>query len=567
MKAFVFKLISVLLLAAILIPFLASCHGSLRLPEEPVIDVPEDPGTDPDPQEPAKTFNVPESFDTSRNYEITFWAKNESNITQANVYRKAVEDFEALYPNIKVKLKIYTDYGRIYQDVLTNIGTGTTPNICITYPDHIATYMTGENNMVPLNSFMDDEKYGLGGSEIRFDGPASDEMIPKFLEECAFGSTYYALPYMRSTEVCYINKTFVEKLGFTLPETLTWDFIWEVAEAATAKNADGTYTVNGQNTMIPVIYKSTDNMMIQMLRQRNAGYSTPDGKIAIFNDTTREILLTLAEHTASGAFCTFKRIGYPANFLNAGQCIFAIDSTAGATWMGCDAPQMDIAEDNIVKFETEVMTIPQFDTENPQMISQGPSICIFNKADPQEVLASWLFTQYLLTNDVQISYATIEGYVPVTTKAQNSEEYKDYLSRGGEDNDYYYDVKIKTTKILLENIDKTFVTHVFNGSTSLRNASGEMIEQVVKTVRGKKTVDDAYIDNLYENMISLYKLTNTVDDTPDDPQDNDPIGAHDSKDLGPLPLGSVALIASLATVWVLILAYFAVNTIKKQKNK
>ena len=30
-------------------------------------------------------------------------------------------------------------------------------------------------------------------------------------------------------------------LDTTLPEVLTWDFIWEVAEAATAKNPDGTY--------------------------------------------------------------------------------------------------------------------------------------------------------------------------------------------------------------------------------------------------------------------------------------------------------------------------------------
>ena len=30
------------------------------------------------------------------------------------------------------------------------------------------------------------------------------------------------------------------------------------------------------------------------------------------------------------------------------------------------------------------------------MISQGPSVCVFNKEDPQEVLASWLFTLYLL---------------------------------------------------------------------------------------------------------------------------------------------------------------------------
>ena len=104
----------------------------------------------------------------------------------------------------------------------------------------------------------------------------------------------------------------------------------------------------------------------------------------------------------SGAFSTFKISSYPANFLNAGQCVFAIDSTAGATWMGADAPLSDISEDAFVDFETAVRMVPQYDPEHPQMISQGPSICVFNKADPQEVLASWLFAQYLLTDEVQI---------------------------------------------------------------------------------------------------------------------------------------------------------------------
>ena len=532
MKKTFIKALALLLVASALLTSLAGCHGSIERIE----------------------FILPEEFDTSKTYEITFWAKNESNVDQANVYRKAVADFEALYPNIKVNLKIYTDYGRIYQDVITNISTNTTPNVCITYPDHIATYMTGDDTVVPLNQLMADEKYGLGGSELLFDGPTAEELIPKFLEECAFGDTYYALPYMRSTEVCYVNKTYVEKLGFTLPETLTWDFIWEVSEAALAKDSDGNFLVNGQKTMIPIIYKSTDNMMIQMLKQKGAGYSSPNGVIEIFNDTTKDILLTLADHTASGAFGTFKRVGYPANFLNAGQCIFAIDSTAGATWMGCDAPQMDIPENNIVRFETEVMSIPQYDTEDPQMISQGPSICIFNKEDSGEVLASWLFAQYLLTNEVQIPYATLEGYVPVTSKAQSSDEYADYLSRGGEDNGHYYDIKIKATQILIENMDNTFITPVFNGSTSLRNTAGDMIETMVRAVKAKKTVDEEYIDQLYDDMVSLYRL--------------DQIGSADHKvDLGPFPSASVALLVSLALIWVAILTYFIVNTFKKRKNK
>ena len=82
-------------------------------------------------------FTMPEAADTSREIEITFWAKNDTNKAQTDIYRKAIEDFEELYPNIKVTLKLYTDYSRIYNDVITNIATNTTPNVCITYPDHI----------------------------------------------------------------------------------------------------------------------------------------------------------------------------------------------------------------------------------------------------------------------------------------------------------------------------------------------------------------------------------------------------------------------------------------------
>ena len=501
-------------------------------------------------------FVIPEEFDTARNYEITFWAKNDTNKTQTRIYEKAISDFEALYPNIKVNLRLYTDYGKIYNDVITNISTQTTPNVCITYPDHIATYLTGTNCVVPLDELFINEKYGLGGSELLYDGPSKEEIIPQFLKECSFGEHYYAIPYMRSTEACYINKTYVEALGYTLPETLTWDFIWEVSEAATAKDAEGNFLINGQKVMIPFIYKSTDNMMIQMLRQQNAGYSTDEGEILIFNDTTKEFLNTIAEHVKTGAFSTFKISGYPANFLNAGQCIFAVDSTAGATWMGTDAPLSDISEDKLVEFETEVMTIPQFDPENPVMISQGPSVCVFNKADHQEVLASWLFAQYLLTNEVQIAYAGTEGYVPVTSKAQQSAEYQDYLSRGGEDNETYYDVKIKASKLLLENTRNTFVTPVFNGSASLRDAAGQMIENVSKSVKRKETVNETYIQALYEDMTSLHRLDQIAD-----------AGGREAgkEELGKLPGTAVALLLAIAGAWILMAVYVICGWLKKKK--
>ncbi len=499
-------------------------------------------------------FDVPEGLDPDKSYEITFWAKSDSNATQTNLYRKAISDFEALYPNIKVKLVTYFDYGRIYQDVITNIPTGTTPNVCISYPDHVATYLEGDDIIVPLDTLMADERFGLGGSEVKFDGVTGGEIIEKFLNECKIGGVQYALPFMRSTEACYINKTYVERLGFEIPETLTWDFIWQVCEKALEKNADGTYKINGQQVMIPFIYKSTDNMMIQMLAQKGAPYSNDEGEVLIFNDECEKILLDINREAEKKTFSTFKISSYPGNYLNRGQCIFAIDSTAGATWMGADAPLIDVPESELVEFETVVKEIPQFDTENPKMISQGPSVCVFNKEDKGEVLASWLFCQFLLTNSVQVPYSETEGYVPVTKKAQSSPEYIDYLSRSGENNELYYSVKIDAAKLLLENTENTFITPVFNGSASLRNAAGQMIEEVTKAANRNKTVDEKYLDELYTKMKKLYKL--------------DEISSGGGKEaLGELPTVSVVLISVLVLTNAAMIALAIFGKVKSAKKQ
>ena len=163
--------------------------------------------------------------------------------------------------------------------------------------------------MVPLDSLIDDPQYGLGGSEVKFDSPTKQEVIPEYLNECILDDHIYALPYMRSTEACYVNKDYVEALGYEIPEILTWDFVWEVSEKALEKNPDGTYAVNGKDVMIPCIYKSSDNMLITMLKQQGAGYSDDDGNILIFNDITKQDLITVAEHTKTGAFSTFKISG------------------------------------------------------------------------------------------------------------------------------------------------------------------------------------------------------------------------------------------------------------------
>ena len=167
-------------------------------------------------------------------------------------------------------------------------------------------------------------------------------------------------------------------------------------------------------------------------------------------------------------------------------------------------------------------------------------------------MASWLFTQYLLTNQVQTAYARTEGYVPVTSMAQDSAEYQDYLSRAGEDDDDFYKIKIQASRLLLSNTGNTFVTPVFNGSASLRDAAGQLIESVTKSVRRKETVDDAYMDRLFDDVASLYHLNEVKAQT------------SGKTDLGALPWTARVLIGGLILSWVLILLWAFRDILKKR---
>lgn len=531
------KRIAVCAMLVISLILLSGCHGRLESREATG----------------AGNAKIPEAFDDSKPIELVFWAKNDTNKVQTAVYTNAIKEFEEMYPNVKINLRLYADYGRIFADVITNIATKTTPNVCITYPDHIATYMTGQDVVLQMDDWMKDSRYGLGGSEVRFDSPKQEEIVPEFLAECVLEDHYYAMPYMRSTEALYVNEDMVKKLGYELPEVVTWDFVWEVSEKGMEKNEDGTFKINGQKVMIPFIYKSTDNMMITMLKQLDAPYSTAEGEVLLFNDTTKGLLEEIYKHAKSRAFSTFAISSYPGNFLNAGQCIFAIDSTAGATWMGSEAPMLDIHEEQVVPFNIRVMPIPQFKPEEPKMISQGPSICIFNKDDPQEVLASWLFTQYLISNKVQLGYAETEGYLPVTLKAQQSAEYQDYLSRKGEDDDHY-SVKIEASELLQKYTSDTFVTPVFNGSNSLRSAAGQLIESTAKSARRKEKMSDAYIEKLYADVTSLFQL------------DQIEVKAGKKVSFGELPSESKTLLIVIPCIWILI-GLYAFLTKRKNRKK
>ena len=241
--------------------------------------------------------------------------------------------------------------------------------------------------------------------------------------------------------------------------------------------------------MIPLIYKSSDNFFIELAYQNNYGYTDADGNILFSNDDNKKMVQNLNDLYKENLFVTWQNTGfYPGDKFNKGETIFGIDSSAGSTWIGPSSP---LGAAGNKDFEVLVTTIPQVDVNNPLVISQGPSLCLFNKENPQEVLASWIFLQFLLTNDTQVSYAKTEGYSPVTTNAINSKEFQDFLN-----SDDTYSVQRDAILNVIEYKSKTFITPAFNGSTLVREAVGEIIDKA--TMSKKKEID---IETLFNQAL------------------------------------------------------------------
>ena len=97
---------------------------------------------------------------------------------------------------------------------------------------------------------------------------------------------------------------------------------------------------------------------------------------------------------------------------------------------------------------------------------------------------------------------------------------------------------------------------MFNGSASLRDAAGQLIENVVKSCRRGETVDDAYFEKLYSDVNSLYRLDQT----------GAAATGQEDEDLGPLPATAKALLAVIAAAWIGILAYVLIDKAKAKNT-
>ena len=392
----------------------------------------------------------------------------------------AIARFNELYPNITVEHKQVGDYDAVRNQIKNELTVGDQPNLAYCYPDHVALYNVAQA-VVPLDELIastieitradgSKEIMGLTAEQIA-------DFIPGFYNEGkAYGDgKMYTLPYSKSTEVLYYNKTAFdnwaklyqetgdEKYNITVPTT--WDEMETTVRKIKALIPNST----------PLGYDSEDNWFITMCEQYGSAYTSANEPHYLFNNETNwNFVARFASWYAEGLVTTKELSGgYTSDAFKKGEgelgkSYMSIGSSAGATHQ---TPDMVNGE---YPFETGIVPIPQIDPTNPKAISQGPSICILQSENNQEVYASWLFLKFITTDvQTQAEFSEASGYVPVIQSVNDDEYYQEFMEKA---NGYKSGIAATSAKVCLEQADSYYTSPAFNGSSKAREEVGLLMQ-------------------------------------------------------------------------------------------
>lgn len=369
---------------------------------------------------------------------VTFRIPFGTNIQ--NVIREFADEFEEMYPSVKIELDVVSGYDDMKDATIQDINGGVTPTMTVGYPDHFAEYLITKS-IISLDKFINDENVGYSQEEL-------DDFVPGYISENRQfdnAGSYVGLPFNKSTEALYYNVEFFEYFNLEVPTT--WaemeavcariiEIVNEKDENGNYKIKDGDYSwlgsirTNVENgEFIPCLYDSGGNLFTTIIHQYGGKYTESVYKSNGIVDVQRGLLkfqtspeatqgLTYLQTLASKGYFNMPdamELSYGSYAYNVGKAIMNIGSTGGSSYY------------NDAICTTGVAPIPYASEDNKYVIQQGTNVCIMSQASDLEKLAAWLFIKHMLLPENTAYFATQTGYMPVRQSAYDTEEYLAFL--------------------------------------------------------------------------------------------------------------------------------------------
>ena len=442
-------------------------------------------------------FACPEDGYDGQDVDITFYSTQGTSLKA--ITDKYIEKFNEIYPGIHVTHTSIGSYDDVRDQIKTEIPVKNQPNIAYCYPDHVALYNLSKA-VAHLDSFIDSTVSDGKGGVIGLTADQKADFVAGYYNEGRqFGDgLMYSMPFSKSTEVLYYNKEAFAELSLDVPT----HWFSEGADDKTSMEYVCQKLKEAHPNDIPLGYDSEANWMITMTEQCGSDYTSATGDHFKFDNTTNKALAKRFRDWYQKGWMTTQSLygSYTSGLFIADgsetaptKSYMSIGSSAGANH------QVPAKVDSKYPFTVGIASIPQMCENNKKVISQGPSVCIFKKSNPQEVVASWLLVKYLTTSvQYQAEFGKASGYVPVLKSVASDETYSAFIANYDKGNDY---ATALAAKVCLEQEEAYYTSPAFNGSSMARDQIGNALTKILPYASDDNGTINAFINETFDKAV------------------------------------------------------------------
>ena len=375
--------------------------------------------------------------------EITFWHAMNGDLEKT--LQKLTDKFMEENKNIKVTLQNQSSYPELQQKITaTTASPDDLPTLTQAYPHWMINAMQDEL-VVDLKPYIENETIGFENYE---------DILEGFRDSSNIDGKIYGMPFNKSTEVIWYNKTLFEELGLKVPTT--YEEFAEVSKTITEKKG-----------IVGAGFDSLNNFYITYLKNKGVDFNSK-------TDVTGKESVEATNYYLDGIKEGYFRIAGTDMYLSG-----PFANEAVGMYVGSNAGESFVKQGVGDKFEVGVAPYPA-----ESVVQQGTDLYMFSNASAEQRTAAFEFLKFLSSTENQVVWGSETGYIPATKSAIESDEYKNSGTL--------------VSSILKDATSKSlFINDVAQGVDSAYNESKVVMEDILSDVNSDvKAKLEAYKNTL-----------------------------------------------------------------------
>lgn len=322
---------------------------------------------------------------------ITFW--HAMNGPHEKALTKLTEDFMKANPNIKVELQNQSSYKDLQAKLnATFTSKQNLPTISQAYPGWLYD-AAASDLLVDLKPYTSNETIGF---------KAGEAPIETLMQGAQIEGKQYGIPFNKSTEVLFYNKTLLDQYGVSVPKTLE--------ELKTA--AQTIYEKSG-GSVVGAGFDSLNNYYAIGMKNENVDFNS---SLDFASDASKKVVNYYADGVKAGYFRIAGSDKYLSGPFGNQKLAMYIGSSAGEAHVSKPATENG--------FTYGVAARPE-----KVNIQQGTDVYMFSNATDAQRTAAYLYMKYLVSADAQLYWAQQTGYMPAVESVVKSDAYKNSTSK------------------------------------------------------------------------------------------------------------------------------------------